>query len=311
MVTSVRCSGRIAGVVHIEELRIAVLLAGGKMHAERMDYAYGLLDAGKFEESLAAFEVALQSDDPLAPRALLGMAELFEKLGDDEARLQMAKGAFEFDDRELKLSMFQFHYLPLMWPKDSEVNQDPDLAGKMRAALVSQAASYLPEDLPESDLDFEVAVFVSNAANQVLFHFDARVAEAQLRASFIVAVESADLKVQYTAMRNLHSFFNNNLPGRVGAILAMNGVSTSWRHFDHVLGELDKCEQGLQSLSSAAPSAHQLGDLAVNFDRLMEAPDYNFFDTYQAFALLVDQLQSPQTSRQSPAVKALVERYLS
>jgi len=112
-------------------------------------------------------------------------------------------------------------------------------------------------------------------------------------------------------MRNLHSFFINNLPGRVGAILAMNGVSTSWRHFDHVLGELDKCEQGLQALTSTALSAQQIGDLAVNFDRLMEATDYNFFDTYQAFALLVDQLQSPQTSRQNTLVRALVEKYLS
>jgi hypothetical protein len=281
------------------------------MHAERMDYAYGLVDAGKFEEALAAFEVALQSDDPLAPRALLGMAELFEKLGDDETRLQMAKGAFEFDDRALKLSMFHLHYLPLMWPRDSEVHEDPDLAGKTRAALVAQAASYLPEDLPESDLDFEVAVFVSNAANQVLFHFDARVAEAQLRASFIVAVESADLQVQYKAMRNLHSFFNNNLPGRVGAILLMKGVSTSWSHFNNVLEQLDKCEQDLQSLVRAALIDNEVADLAAEFDRLMEAQDYNFFNTYFAFALLVDHLQSPQANRQSPVVKELIRKYLS
>lgn len=281
------------------------------MHAERMDYAYGLLDAGKFEEALAAFEVALQSDDPLAPRALLGMAELFEKLGDDETRISMAKGAFEFDDRTLKLSMIHFHYLPLMWPSDSEVNQDPDLAGKMRAALVAQAASYLPEDAPDSDLDFEVAVFVSDAANQVLFHFDSRVAEAQLHASFILAVESADLKIQYKAMRNLHGFFKNNPPGRVGAILEMNSVSATWSYFKNVLDQLDKCEQDLQSLVSVALTDKEVTELATEFDRLMEAPDYNFYNTYFAFALLVEHLHSPQANRQSPVVKALIEKYLS
>lgn len=280
------------------------------MHAERMEHAYRLLDTGKFEEALAAFQIALESNDPLAPRALLGMAELFEKLGDDETRLSMAKGAFEFDDRTLKLAMFQHHYLPLMWPKDEEVKQDPDLAGRMRATLVVHAASYLPEDLPESDLDFEVAVFVSQAANPILFHFDSRVAEAQIRASFMLAVECADLAVQYKAMRNLHGFFRANLPDKVGAILAMNNISASWIHFTNALTELTKCEQKLQSMIGRQLGDDEVVSLAIEFDRLMEAPDYNFYDTYLAFGALVDFLQSPEADRQRPAVADLVEKYL-
>lgn len=280
------------------------------MHAERMEHAFGLLDAGKYEDALAAFQSVLQSGDPLAQRALLGMAELFEKLGDNETRLSMAKGAFEFDDRTLKLAMIQLHYLPLMWPKDEEVSQDPDLAGRMRASLVVHAASYLPEDLPESDLDFEVAVFCSQAANPVLFHFDSRVAEAQIRASFMLAVESADLAVQYKAMRNLHGFFKANLPGKVGAILAMNNVSTSWIHFTNALTELDKCEQNLQSMIGRKLGDEEVASLAKEFDRLMEAPDYNFYDTYLAFGALVDFLQSPEADRLRPTVAALAEKYL-
>jgi len=281
------------------------------LHAERMEHAFGLLDAGKYEEALAAFQIVLQSGDPLAQRALLGMAELFEKLGDNETRLSMAKGAFEFDDRTLKLAMVQLHYLPLMWPRDEEVSQDPNLAGRMRAELVVHAASFLPEDNPESDLDHEVAIFVSNAANQVLFHFDSRVVEAQLHASFILAVDSADLKIQYRAMRNIHSFFSGILPSEVSAILVINKVSTSWSHFNNVIGQLDRCEQDLQTLIGRSLSDDELAAIAAEFDRLMEAPDYNFYNAYFAFGMLVDYLQSPQVNRQSLLVQVLIEKYLS
>jgi tetratricopeptide (TPR) repeat protein len=276
-----------------------------------MEHAFGLLDAGKYEEALAAFQIVLQSGDPLAQRALLGMAELFEKLGDNETRLSMAKGAFEFDDRTLKLAMVQLHYLPLMWPRDEEVSQDPNLAGRMRAELVVHAASFLPEDNPESDLDHEVAIFVSNAANQVLFHFDSRVVEAQLHASFILAVDSADLKIQYRAMRNIHSFFSGILPSEVSAILVINKVSTSWSHFNNVIGQLDRCEQDLQTLIGRSLSDDELAAIAAEFDRLMEAPDYNFYNAYFAFGMLVDYLQSPQVNRQSLLVQVLIEKYLS
>jgi hypothetical protein len=276
-----------------------------------MEHAFGLLDAGKYEDALAAFQIVLQSGDPLAQRALLGMAELFEKLGDNETRLSMAKGAFEFDDRTLKLAMVQLHYLPLMWPRDEEVSQDPNLAGRMRAELVVHAASFLPEDNPESDLDHEVAIFVSNAANQVLFHFDSRVVEAQLHASFILAVDSADLKTQYRAMRNIHSFFSGILPSEVSAILVINKVSTSWSHFNNVIGQLDRCEQDLQTLIGRSLSDDELAAIAAEFDRLMEAPDYNFYNAYFSFGMLVDYLQSPQVNRQSLLVQVLIEKYLS
>jgi hypothetical protein len=91
----------------------------------------------------------------------------------------------------------------------------------------------------------------------------------------------------------------------------MNKVSTSWSHFNNVIGQLDRCEQDLQTLIGRSLSDDELAAIATEFDRLMEAPDYNFYDTYFAFGMLVDYLQSPQVNRQSLLVQVLIEKYLS
>ena len=281
------------------------------MHAERMDYAYGLLDAGKFEEALAAFEVALQSDDPLAPRALLGMAELFEKLGDDETRLQMAKGAFEFDDRSLKLSMMHHHYIPLMWPSNEDVVVDPEKAGRSKSSLLVQLAEYLPEDLLEGSIEFEIAEFISEVADWRLYFFDVRIAEALLQAGFMLANQEDVLENQYKTMSKLHFFLRLNPPARIGATMLMNEVKAKWSHFDGILDFFEKCENHISSMQGTVMTDENLLALDSQIDELLSVQEFDFFNTYIAFSILLDQLISEERVQENPVISQLDAKYRS
>lgn len=294
------------------------------LYQDMMDEGYSLLDAGKHSEALQKFQDALNSDWPLSPRALIGMAEVFERLekgigsADSKimmehrlSRLNMAKAAFEYDDRLLKLSMMHYHYVPLMWPAREDAAKDPERAVKTQAALVVELAQNLPEDLLHGSIEFDIAEFISEAATGVFYTFDVRIAEAQLHAGFMLARQEDVLENQYKAMAKLHLFLRQHPPAKIGATMLMNGVRAKWAHFDEVLDFLAKCEDIISSMNGTEMTVEDLASLDREIDRLLNVQEFDFFNTYIAFGTLVDQLISETRNQEDAEVKRLNAKYRS
>lgn len=306
---------------------------GSKLTADRslslyqdlMDAGYSLLDSGNHSEALQKFQAALNSDYPLAPRALIAMAEVFEKLEQSNtgpqgpkvvlenqlSRLNMAKAAFEYDDRFLKLVMMHYHYIPLMWPSKEDVEKDTERSVKTQASLLVELAQYLPEDVLEGNIEFEIAEFVSEAANGIFHMFDVRIAEAQLHAGFMLANQEDVLENQYKSMSNLHFFLKQHPPAKIGAMMLMNEVKAKWSHFDGVLDLFVKCEDTISSMHGTVMTDEDLKNLDSVIDSLLSVQEFDYFNTYIAFGMLLDQLISEERTQESAVVSRLNAKYRS
>ena len=283
------------------------------MHADRMDAAFALLDAGKFDEARIAFEEAYQADDPDAPLALLGLAELFEITGDEESRLAVANKALEHENNTLRLAMMRFHHVPILWSKDSEDPMDAEKVMKSRADLVVRTASYLPQLSIEDDVALKAAIFVSDQASGILYQYaDARIAEAQIHAAILLA-RHGDRKVQIKAMHNLHFFFQNTAPARIGAMRVINNMtSSSWPFFDETLDNLVACYKEVESMAELVMDDLTLQRLDAEFDSAMNAPNSqagDIFDGLARLAVIVNHLVSGNANQDAFYTKTLLHKY--
>ena len=278
------------------------------MHAERIALAYELRDAGKYEEALAAFETAYASDHQDAPMALIGVADVYEAMKDNPSRLATVVRSFETNNRFVVLGMMIYHYLPVMWPGKDEVDKDAIEAIKKQAALLYKLAGFLPHDAIDHNFDVAATEILSDNASDVLFMHDARVAEVQIHASLLLGFEPV-LKLQLKAMKNLFFFLRANPPARIGAVMAMNNMTSQWKHFDLALDQLVKCEKAIAENSSSPMSEDALRAVDSEFDQLMAAGNYNFYDAFINFGTILDQIIYGKVNQDSDFIKQLHDKY--
>jgi tetratricopeptide (TPR) repeat protein len=281
------------------------------MHADRMDAAFALLDTGKFDEARIAFEEAYQAEDPDAPLALLGLAELFETIGDDESRLAVANKALEHENNTLRLTMMRFHHVPILWSKSHDP-MDAEKVIKLRADMVVRTASYLPLQQIEEDAALKAATFVSEQASYIFYMYDARIAEAQIQAAMLLA-RYGDRKVQIKAMHNLHFFFRSASPGQIGAMRVVNNMtSSSWRLFDETLERLAICYKQIESMAELVMDDLTLRRLDAEFDSAMNTSNPQSEDVYNGLprlAVIVNHLVSGNASEDDFFTKTLLHKY--
>lgn len=281
------------------------------MHADRMDAAFALLDTGKFDEARIAFEEAYQAEDPDAPLALLGLAELFETIGDEESRLAVANKALEHENNTLRLAMMRFHHVPILWSKSHDP-MDAKKVIKLRADMVVRTASYLPLQQIEDDAALKAAIFISEQASYDFYTHDARIAEAQIQAAMLLACYG-DRKVQIKAMHNLHFFFRSTSPGRIGAMRVVNNMtSSSWRLFDETLERLAICYKQIESMADLVMDDLTLRRLDAEFDSAMNTSNPQSEDVYNGLArlaVIVNHLVSGNASEDDFFTKTLLHKY--
>jgi tetratricopeptide (TPR) repeat protein len=281
------------------------------MHADRMDAAFALLDAGKFDEARIAFEEAYRAEDPDAPLALLGLAELFETVGDDESRLAVANKALEHENNTLRLTMMRFHHVPMLWSKSHDP-MDAEKVIKSRADMVVRTASYLPLQQIEQDAALKAAIFVSEQASSIFYMFEARIAEAQFHAAMLLACYG-DREVQIKAMHNLHFFLRSTSPGEIGAMRVVNNMThSSWPLFDETLERLAICYKQIESMAELVMDELTLRRLDAEFDSAMSASNPQSEDVYNGLArlgVIVNHLVSGNASEDDFFTKTLLHKY--
>jgi hypothetical protein len=137
---------------------------------------------------------------------------------------------------------------------------------------------------------------------------DARIAEAQIHSSVLLAFDT-ELELQMLGMHNLHFFLRSNPPARIGAVFAMNSMTTNWESFNSVLEQLQQGETEVIALSDSVLSEGDLIALDGEFDTLMADEKYNFHRAFVVFRSIVDYLISGKANQDSPLIKQLQTKY--